>query len=401
MAQVRVLADDLTGALDTAARFLPFAGPMPVFWKPPSGELPGSAAIDAGTRELSEGEAAATVRRLTPLLAGDVSCERPLASAPSVGVLPQAEGETKPGATSQPFHLSVSFKKLDSLLRGYPAAEIAACLRQFDHCVIAPAFPFQQRIMRNGRQMVRSAEAWDDSGVDLAAGLAAAGFAPRLQRPGERAAAGVSLWDAESDYDLTEIVAAGRLLGGRVLWCGSGGLAGAIADGLVPPPPPLPWPVLALIGSDHPASIAQLSAAWAHVHRIVRGDADEAAPVARRLDRSSAAAVTVSLPPGVGRGDAGRHIARCFGVLLEELEPPGSLFVSGGETLRMVCDMLGAEYLEVDGEIVPGVPTSVMRGGRWDGISVISKSGAFGDAGLLLRVLRGRNGANDDSRDNG
>jgi D-threonate/D-erythronate kinase len=366
MAQVRILADDLTGALDTAARFLPLAGPMPVFWRPPAGALPGSAAIDAGTRELTESEAAATVRRLSPLLAAEVS-----------------------------------FKKLDSLLRGHPAAEIGACLRQFDHSMIAPAFPFQQRITRNGRQMVRVAEDWEDSRVDLAAGLTAAGFAPRLQQSGERPVAGVSLWDAESDNDLAEIVAAGRRLGGRVLWCGSGGLAGAIADGLVPPPPPLPWPVLALIGSDHPASIAQLSAAWAHVHRIVRGDADEAAPVARRLGRSSAAAVTVSLPPGVGRGEAGKHIARCFGSVLQELDPPGSLFVSGGETLRMVCDILGADYLEVDGEIVPGVPTSVMRGGRWDGISVISKSGAFGDAGLLLRMLMGRNGADGDSGDDG
>jgi len=35
------------------------------------------------------------------------------------------------------------------------------------------------------------------------------------------------------------------------------------------------------------------------------------------------------------------------------------------------------------------VPASVMRGGRWDGVRVVSKSGAFGDPGLLARLLHG------------
>ena len=47
MTGLRVLADDLTGALDSAARFVPAAGPVPIFWKPPLA-LPATAAIDAG-----------------------------------------------------------------------------------------------------------------------------------------------------------------------------------------------------------------------------------------------------------------------------------------------------------------------------------------------------------------
>jgi uncharacterized protein YgbK (DUF1537 family) len=41
----------------------------------------------------------------------------------------------------------------------------------------------------------------------------------------------------------------------------------------------------------------------------------------------------------------------------------------------------------VDGEVVPGVPTSILRGGDWDGQRVVSKSGAFGDAGFLARLF--------------
>ena len=40
-------------------------------------------------------------------------------------------------------------------------------------------------------------------------------------------------------------------------------------------------------------------------------------------------------------------------------------------------------YLVVDGQIAPGVPWSHIRGGMWDGVRVISKSGAFGAPDLL------------------
>jgi uncharacterized protein YgbK (DUF1537 family) len=71
---------------------------------------------------------------------------------------------------------------------------------------------------------------------------------------------------------------------------------------------------------------------------------------------------------------------------------PGTLIVAGGETLRALCAALDADGLVVDGEIAAGVPASRLRGGRWDGLRIVSKSGAFGDAGLLARLLQGENG---------
>ena len=61
--------------------------------------------------------------------------------------------------------------------------------------------------------------------------------------------------------------------------------------------------------------------------------------------------------------------------------------MTGGATLRDLCDALGVTRLEVDGEIEPGVPTSLLRGGAWDGQRLVSKSGAFGDTGFLARLL--------------
>ena len=50
MAHLRLLADDLTGALDSAARFVPMTGPVAVTWQDVA--TAGSVAIDSGTREL-------------------------------------------------------------------------------------------------------------------------------------------------------------------------------------------------------------------------------------------------------------------------------------------------------------------------------------------------------------
>ena len=342
MPPLRLLADDLTGALDSAARFVPLTGKLPVVWSAaaPSGNV----AIDAGTRDLDQAAATEFVVRLAPLLAGG----------------------------------DPAFKKIDSLLRGHVAAELAACMAQFDHCILAPAFPFQGRITRAGRQLARDGAGWRDTGVDLAAALHALGVRAEL-------------CDAASDADLDAIVAAGRSLPGRVLWCGTGGLAGALAGARAVPCPVLPRPFLALIGSDHPVAAAQLSAVTDGLHRVTAPDEGAIAAIRASLDRG-AAAVCVRLPDGTGRTEAARRIGACFATLLAAVGRPGTLIIAGGETLRGLCERLTVSHLEVDGEVVPGVPTSRLRGGAWDGQRVVSKSGAFGPAGFLVRLLGGPSG---------
>ena len=68
------------------------------------------------------------------------------------------------------------------------------------------------------------------------------------------------------------------------------------------------------------------------------------------------------------------------------LDPPGTLFVTGGETLRGLCSRWRAKP-RVVGRVVPGVPCSVICGGRWNGVTVVSKSGAFGPPHLLRDLL--------------
>lgn len=355
--RVRLLADDRTGAIDTAVRFVPLAGPLLVRWDIATAlSSDGSFAFDLGTRELSDSD----------------SMHLAASAAESL------------------HDADLAYLKCDSLLRGSLAQELVACLRapNFDHCIIAPAFPAQRRITRNGRQWAAAhgSDEWQLAGPDLAAQLEVFGFPVFKCRPGDRAPAGVSLWDAETIEALQQIVTAGRRLTGRVLWCGAAGLAEAMAGAEPLRIETITSPLLALVGTDHPVTLRQLSEVEAYRVVFDPGGAAGIADVEAQLDEG-AAIVTVRVPAAPDRHLAASHIGASFTNLLAQLSPPGTLFVTGGETLSHVCAALGAEALEVQSEIEPGIPVSVLRGGKWDGVRVISKSGAFGNEGLIRRLI--------------
>jgi uncharacterized protein YgbK (DUF1537 family) len=358
MESFRLLADDLTGALDTAAEFVGLCGPFDVSWAgalPP--QLPSSLAIDTGTRELDKARGVAIVEGLVPLL---------------------RDG-------------TIAYKKVDSLLRGAWAAEFGACLRSgyWKSCIVAPAFAFQGRRTRDGQHYALGQDGnWSPVGDNLLAQLAAENVDARKGRFESELSDGVHVFDAENDGDLDRIVEIGRRHPGPVLWCGSGGLAGALARGTSSS---LPWhlqrPVLGLFGSDQATTAAQLAACDSVVVTLAENAKDNAEVVRQQLAWQDVALVKFGLPPGISRGDAATRIARELGSLASDLDPPGTLIVAGGETLKALCLAVGAHALNVRGRIMPGLPRSVIQGGRWAGVEVISKSGAFGSSSLWRDLL--------------
>jgi len=348
---LRLIADDLTGALDTAAEFSGLTGPVPVRWDLPER---GSAALDTGTREASRNDAEARVSALAPALLG----------------------------------ADIAFKKLDSLLRGQVGAELAACVaaQPWRSVVLAPAFPAQGRITRDLRQMTRQpGGSWRQVGRSLSDLLAEVGLTWRKGDPDAPLPPGLSVFDATEQRDLGRIAAIGTAAPGPVLWCGSGGLGRALA-GAHPAQVDraLRAPVLGLFGSDQAVTARQLAACGTLWHRL--SDSDPR-PIAAALTRDGAALASVSLPSNLEREDAAARIAQIFGDLVHTLQPPGTLIAAGGETLRALCASLGATALSAQGLVAPGVPRSVLVGGRWDGVAVISKSGAFGQDSLWRDLL--------------
>ncbi len=177
-----------------------------------------------------------------------------------------------------------------------------------------------------------------------------------------------------------------RRLEPPVLWCGSAGLARALAG--TPQTAALPRlepPLLLVIGSHHPVTLAQIQALASHAPEILirvpptRAIEPAIREVAAALDRYGRAALWIEIADGTGAALAGPIFDRAFGRARQELPPPRSLIVTGGATLHRLVQMLEADALLVSGEPLPGIARSRIQGGRWPGCEVISKSGAFGE----------------------
>lgn len=353
---MRLMADDMTGALDSAAGLVGVFGPLAVSIRPEVA----CPVLDTNTREATAEEAAARVAGWAGHL------------APEPGRL--------------------SFFKLDSLLRGNASNELAALARAlpFARVVIAPALPAQNRVTRGGRQHWRTGSAWQPTGEDLSASLDASGIAPVRLRPGDNPAPGLSLYDAETDSDLDAIVASAMGETGPMLWAGSGGLAaalGRVLGGRLPPRPVLPAPLLGLVGTDHPVMRVQLARLPDRPVELAEHSVEECELLSGKLARSGHAFAQCRLPDGLDRAEARHRIEAAFAGAVGRIARPGTLFVSGGETLRSLLAPLGVERIEVMGEWEPGAPVSRLSGGRWANLPLVSKSGAFGAPDFLTRLL--------------
>jgi len=359
---VRVLADDLTGALDAAAPFSHLTGPIPVRWSGDPGAVSGSLAFDSETRQSAVVLAAATVQRLAAML-------------------PKSD---------------IAYKKIDSLLRGHPADEIVACLKggKFASAVVAPAFPAQNRITRRGIQFHRldSNEPWHAIDVSLGSALRARGVETTLVARGAPCGGrGVFLCDAEEDADLSALRETAAEAARPTLWCGAAGLARALAGRGTPATLRFEGPLLIVVGSDHPIAARQADALAKRDRRAVifldrvGGEVAAMRAIDARLGRGWDAAIVFRLPPM--DGVAAQGIMSGLFVRLAGIPRPGCVLVVGGDTLFRLASALGAEALTVQGELRPGIPCSRFVGGLWPSVPVISKSGAFGDERALIDLV--------------
>lgn len=342
---VRIVADDLTGALDAAA---PFARPgQPVGLVLHATEIPDRPVLTISTesRDSAPADAAADTTHACDVLGGT-----------GVGAL--------------------WFHKVDSVLRGQPFAATAAMMRHLDLplCLFAPAFPAMGRITRGGLHMVRIGDDWRPAArSDIAAGLQAAGLIPASEAAGQTAAANALVVDADTQGDIDRAVA--RQTEPRLLWVGSRALAEALAGAVVPVR--CPQFAIVMVGTAHPATRAQVAFAAARLVPVAGTGPIRPGPgqcvVIDPVAHSANAAMT--------RAAVRRAVLRIDPAALEGR----SLFVTGGETLSVVLKAVGARSLDCLGEIGPGLPMSIVRGGRLDGCSIVSKSGGFGAPDLLNR----------------
>jgi D-threonate/D-erythronate kinase len=335
--RVLLIADDLTGACDAAAAFLP--GRSVRVWLGPTagGHHQDSVqAFNTDSRDLAPEDAAKAV----------AACAQNLPSG------------------------ALLFKKLDSAGRGPIAAELLAAHEAFHTRAIlfAPSFPAHGRTVLHGILHVSHA-AGRETTLKLADlfppgihhSIAIIGK-PRSLLPAFMSGKQIMICNAQTDDDLAALVEASSALPQPTLFAGSAGFALALAASrkaghpTPPAPPPIAQAALFIIGTPHPVTQLQL----------------------RHLEQEHPGANLLLIQ---SEADAASVLTRFTQA------DPQSLVLSGGDTALRVLRTLGARSISLRGEIAPGIPWGIIDGGLADGRTVVTKSGGFGAASTLAHIL--------------
>jgi D-threonate/D-erythronate kinase len=405
-----ILADDLTGAADSAIAFARRRLPATVVWGDTRPEDHPDAivlAYDAATRELDVVQAA---RRHREIL--------------SRFLHPRA----------------LLFKKIDSTLRGHPAEEIAAMLdvilahEPASLIVFAPSFPAMGRTVRAAQVCVHGVplpftEYWREGSEPALANLVhlleSAGLHARnidlttvradsgalstaLAKGGPAGSAVVAVCDAETDDDLARIAKV-SLAGDRpTFFIGSAGLAHALAQivsraGAPRRPPhrcePSTHGTLVVVGSRSQASRDALTQvpALPRTQRVsvepelLGGDLKSAVHVAlsQAVGDSLAAGIDVVVdiaPTAFARGAGNPQLVSALATLLAPAARVASALVAtGGETAAAMLARLGVEGMRLLDEIEPGIPLGLTLGGV--SLPAVTKAGGFGNEDCLNRII--------------
>ena len=323
------------------------------------------------------------------------------------------------------------YKKTDSGLRGNVGAELAATLEAsgFDHLNFVPAYPKQQRTTEDGVQYV--------AGVPLAKSI----FSVDPLNPVSKSRVdeliheqsdvmvvssadglkkGVVVYDCASDEDMARIATSLAESDDRAPMAGCAGLLEMLPvqaeAAQVERVATLPARLVVVSGSVNAVTSNQLDEAER------RGGFRRHLPVADILasqwdEEDARAFVNDTLSAGsdspfvlidtlgyqlsaeqLSDGRSARSIsdaASLCAAIVSEL-PETTVMVVGGDALVGFIDRVGATVLEPIDELFPGIVVARYEGGEREG-TIITKSGAFGGVGLFFdihEVLKEKVGGN-------
>lgn len=346
--RLAIIADDLTGALDTSA---PFAAKG----------LSVRVALGIETLETA-------LQRDAEIIAVNTA-SRGLSAQVAAG-----RAATAAAHILRHGRPAIVFKKIDSRLKGNIAAEAAAIAEIFGlaRAIAAPAVPDQERWTVGGSVTGRGVE----HPLSVATLFTGSGLVADVA-------------DATHEQDLANIA-----LGtdwSETLAIGARGLgqafAAVLAKGQEPSPFPVPCSraVLFAFGSRDPITEAQI----AHLQAARPDLAIVAAPEGHlpqiddpRLPLLLRCAGEITLPPDQVAARFAEGAARLVGQARPDL-----LVMSGGDTALAVCIALGAAEAIPLGEAAPGLPWFELACGAGNLLPCVVKSGGFGRVDVLSGLL--------------
>jgi uncharacterized protein YgbK (DUF1537 family) len=396
-----IIADDLTGSLDTGLQFkkggLLTIVPLKISRRPPGVQ---ALVLNTDSRNLPGDQAYRRVYN---------ACRRLKAKA--------------------------IYKKIDSTMRGNVGQETLAILdaQKIPKAIIAPTIPGQGRtvekgILRvHGVPLLRTPYAKDpfhplwasrvpdllQKEIGLPVGHLALGEVRKspayLAERIEQSPARILAVDAVRQSDLKSIASAWRLLSGRVLACGSVGLA----DELYWPSKKVErktksgffrGPLLIISASRNPGTAEQIEEARKHLCLSLlepdllrltnpRWGGSETGAISTELLRILSQAPGAILTTTFQKHFSGkeRAIPTALGKVAAQLLRKarlGGLVLTGGDLAMGVCARLSASALRIEEEVLPGIPCSTLTDGPFKGLRLITKAGGFGAKDALWRIIQ-------------
>ena len=266
--------------------------------------------------------------------------------------------------------------------------------------MFAPAFPAQGRITVDDCQWIVRP---DGTREGVATPLSEAFSALNRRACSSFANDGVcDTWIPEilTDADLNRVVATVENSTASPLWCGSAGLAHALARRWQLAPdlgsaallPINEGPTVLISASFQPTLKTQWARLCADRPPTAMARYADDGEIAAALDhaRAGAGEVWLDLSPAgrVSPDEAATRLAAQVARIVECLPRPGQLAVIGGDTLLALCRASGASALLAHPAVRPGWGCARLVGGAWNGAPCYSRSGAFGGLDDLAEMIR-------------
>jgi uncharacterized protein YgbK (DUF1537 family) len=338
------------------------------------------------------------------------------------------------------------YKKMDSVLRGNPGKELAAVMDEMDIslALAAPSFPANRSVLEHGI-LSSGGQSGGKAGIDAVKVFAdgtdrkvenvpleeirrGSGSAAEYIRSRHSEGTQIFVADAVTDDDLETVYRASSLLGESHVMAGSAGLAFQFARDLGKEKINARErqtkglkncaPVLVIAGTRQGETAAQITTLSKTMSAPIiqfkvglvgegkSGDAVDAAlnEAAEQMKGKPGLCIVAvesmfrsEVPAGnVDRNytegdDTGCAISEALGLLtgklLNRFQFP-ALVSTGGDTSLGICQSLGIGGIEPIAEICPGIPVGKIAGGDHEGKFIITKSGRFGDKNSLLEIMR-------------
>jgi len=333
------------------------------------------------------------------------------------------------------------YKKIDSTMRGNVGMEVLAILdaQKIPKALIVPTIPEQGRtvergILRvHGVPLLRTPYAKDpfhplwssrvshllkkETGIPIGHLTLAdirrsrASLAEKIEKSRER----ILALDAVLQSDLESIASAWKLLSGRVLACGSVGLADELCAAVKGKKKIekriFRGPLLIISASRNPRTAEQIQQARKHLalpllepdlSRLanLRWAASEGWALCTDLQRILAGNPGAILTTTFQKHFSGKEgvippfLGKIAARILKKLQL-GGLVLTGGDLAMGVCQRLIASALKIEEEVLPGIPCSTLTDGPFKGLRLVTKAGGFGEKDALWRIIQYLRGENE------